>query len=202
MYFNNRDLTLIGIVGAVGLGLGFLIGMPIRAVTGIPFLGSWLAGPPRVLLTLIALSRIRKVGVATFIELIYALASFLKPGGFPFSFFAPLIGGLLTDFAFWCIKGKDFQLNLAQGALLGGILNFSKPISALLFFMVLGLPAKKMIQRHPLPVVGLLAGSLLLGSLAGMLGSKFGKELRRIGLLACPYPNHFPSTEKKVMNDH
>lgn len=93
MYFNNRDLTLIGIVGAVGLGLGFLIGMPTRAVTGIPFLGSWLAGPPRVLLTLIALSRIRKVGVATFIELIYALASFLKPGGSLFPFSLPLSGG-------------------------------------------------------------------------------------------------------------
>lgn len=198
MYFSNKDLTLIGIVGAVGLGLGFLIGMPTRAVTGMPFLGSWLAGPPRVLLTLIALSRIKKVGVATFIELIYALASFLKPGGFPFSFFAPLIGGLLTDLTFWCIKGKDFQLNLAQGAILGGILNFSKPISAFLFFIILGLPAKKMIQRHPLPVVGLLAGSLVLGSLAGLLGAKFGKELRHIGLLAySPPPNTLPSPEER-----
>ena len=183
MYFHNKDLTLIGIVGAVGLGLGFLIGMPTRAISGIPFLGSWLAGPPRVILTLIALSRIKKVGAATFIELIYALASFLRPGGFPFSFFAPLIGGVLTDVTFWCMKRKDFQFNLAQGAILGGILNFSKPVSSLLFFLILGLPAKKMIMRHPLPVAGLLAGSLLLGSLAGMLGAKFGKELHRIGLL-------------------
>ncbi|MGA1867869.1 MAG: hypothetical protein ACMUJM_04905 [bacterium] len=183
MYFTNKDLTLIGIVSAVGLGLGFLIGMPTRALTGMPFIGSLLAGPPRVLLTLIALCRIKKVGVVTFIELIYALTSFLKPGGFPFAFFSPLIGGVVTDLAFWCIKGNNFQLNLGQGALLGGILNLSKPISTLIFFMVLGLPAKKMILRHPLLVSGLLSGSLMLGSLAGLLGAKIGKELRSIGLL-------------------
>lgn len=183
IYFTNNDLTLIGIISALGLGLGFIIGMPTRAITGMPFIGSLLAGPPRVLLTLIAISRIKKVGVATFIELIYALFSFFKPGSFPFAFFSPLIGGVLTDFIFWCIKGKNFQLNITQGAILGGILNFTKPISALLFFLILGLPAKRIILKHPFVVAGLLAGSLVLGALAGMLGAKLSKELKSIGLI-------------------
>ncbi len=184
MYFTNRDLTLIGIVSAMGLGLGFLIGMPTRAITGMPFLGSWLAGPPRVLLTLIAIYRIRKVGTATFIELIYALTSFLKPGGFPFSFFAPLIGGILTDTVYWIIKGRGSQLGFVQGAVLGGVLNFSKPVSAFLFFIVLGLPAKKIILQHPRVTAALLIGSLVLGALAGIIGSKLGRELQRLGLLS------------------
>lgn len=90
---------------------------------------------------------------------------------------------MLTDVIFWCIKGKKFQLNITKGALLGGILNFSKPISALLFFLILGLPAKRMIIRHSYIVVGLLAGSTVLGALAGMLGAKLSEELKGIGLL-------------------
>lgn len=182
-YFTNRDLTLIGIIAAIGLGFGFLLGMPVRAFTGIPFLGSWLAGPPRVLLTLLALSRIKKVGVATFIEGIYALAAFLKPGGFPTAIFCPLIGGVLTDICFWLMKKGDGPISLFQGGILGGILNGSKPFSALLFFMLLGLPARRIISRHPFIAGSLLLGSILLGILASALGAKIGKELHRIGLL-------------------
>jgi hypothetical protein len=184
MYFTNKDLTLMGIISALGLGLGFLVGMPTRAITGVPFLGSWIAGPLRVLLTLIALARIKKVGCVTCIESIYSLASFLKPGGFPLAFFAPLIGGVLTDLVFWLIKGKEFQLGLGQAAILGGILNFSKPVSAFAFMLILGLPGQRMIQHHPLPMAGLLIGSLVLGILAGAFGAKLAEELRRIGLLA------------------
>ena|GEM_PF-3255898 len=183
MYFTNKDLTLMGIISALGLGLGFVVGMPTRAIIGLPFLGSWIAGPLRVLLTLIALARIKKVGCVTCIESIYSLASFFKPGGFPLAFFAPLIGGLLTDLAFWVIKGKEFQLRLGKAAVLGGILNLSKPLSAFMFMLVLGLPGQRMIKLYPLPMAGLLVGSLVLGILAGALGAKIAEELSRIGLL-------------------
>ncbi|MBN2372625.1 hypothetical protein JXL19_02400 [bacterium] len=185
MYFSNRDLTFIGIVGAVGLALSYLLGMTTRAISGMPFLGSLIAGGPKAFLIIVALCKTKKAGTVTFVEAILAITAFFRPGSFPFALISPLVGGIITDFAFWLMtKQKRDDLGFGQGAILGGLLNGLKPVSTLLLLIILGLPGKMIVQRRPVLFAVILTASFGIGALFGFIGVKITRELKAIGLLA------------------
>lgn len=145
--FNTKELTFIGLMGALMFILSFLFGSVLNIATGNPAASGFITQFIQGIILAIALLTVKKFGTATYMWLIYGILAVPTNmfGGLPgmYKVLVTLILGIIMDLGMFWTKYTKKSLILSGGMAYA----FLIPLM-ILFYQILNVPGAELVLKY------------------------------------------------------